>query len=95
MLAKVANPGRIFLQKKPGFMSGQKKNFLPKKTGITSEGKYNYLRMKINFSPEEKPARREKDKITTQNGEKHEKRQIVAKKNVISRSKSKRSSLKK
>lgn len=72
-----------------------KKNFLPKKTGITSEGKYDYLRMKINFSPEEKPARREKDKITTQNGEKHEKGQIVAKKNVISRSKSKRSSLKK
>ena len=51
--------------------------------------------MKINFFTEEKPARREKDKITTQNGEKHEKRQIVAKKNVILRSKSKRSSLKK
>lgn len=102
MLAKVANPGRIFLRKKPGFMSGQKRIFFrrklelpPKKTGITSEGKYDYLRMKINFFPEEKPARREKDKITTQNGEKHEKRQIVAKKNVISRSKSKRSSLKK
>lgn len=51
--------------------------------------------MKINFSPEEMPAKREKDKITTWNGEKHEKRQIVAKKNVILRSKSKRSSLKK
>ena len=31
MLAKVANPGRIFLQKKPGFMSGQKRFFFRRK----------------------------------------------------------------
>ena len=32
MLAKVANPGRIFPRKKPGFMSGQKRIFFRKKS---------------------------------------------------------------
>ncbi len=31
MLAKVANPGRIFLRKKPGFVSGQKRIFFRRK----------------------------------------------------------------
>ena len=31
MLAKVANPGRIFPRKKPGFMSGQKRIFFRRK----------------------------------------------------------------
>ena len=71
MLAKIIAYAREGSESRPDFSSEEtriyvrtKKNFLPKKTGITSEGKYNYLRMKINFSSEEKPARREKDKIT-------------------------------
>lgn len=65
MLAKVANPGRIFLRKKPGFMSGQKRIFFRRKLELPPKENIITFRMKINFSSEEKPARREKDKITT------------------------------
>lgn len=37
MLAKVANPGRIFPRKKPGFMSGQKRIFFRKKSRFSPE----------------------------------------------------------